>query len=386
MNQRDLSRRHVLAGAGCAAGLAALQGCSAGKKERLQITGIDLFRVAVPMQPDIVHSPEIVEADFVMVPKYILKVRTDSGLVGIGETGRGESGDGLRQNVAALLGKNILDMNLTRLALPVAAGYAAFEMAFYDLVGKALGWPVYKLLGGLAQPKVLVGYWCGRKNAKDMRAVAQRAVAGKFTSIKMKAKKGDPVVEAVAAIRDVSPALKVIVDPNTRWNTYAEWAPVAKELDKIGNVIVMEDPFDKSDLESYRKLRGEMKSLVALHLADPRAMIKAIDAGAVSAFNTGPSPSMASFVSNCYLAGAAGMPVWHGSSHDMGISDAAYLHSCAAAPNCTLPSDILSYQRVDDLIVKPIEIRDSYAIPSDAPGLGIELDEDAVRRYTVPAA
>jgi hypothetical protein len=36
-----------------------------------------------------------------------------------------------------------------------------------------------------------------------MRRVAERAVAGKFTSIKMKAKKGDPVVEAIAAIRDV---------------------------------------------------------------------------------------------------------------------------------------------------------------------------------------
>jgi L-alanine-DL-glutamate epimerase-like enolase superfamily enzyme len=127
-----------------------------------------------------------------------------------------------------------------------------------------------------------------------------------------------------------------------------------------------------------------MKSLVALHLGDPRAMIQAIHADAVSAFNTGPSPSMASFISNCYLAGAAGMPVWHGSSHDMGISDASYLHSSAAAANCTLPSDILSYQRVDDLIVKPIEIRDSYAMVSDQPGLGVELDEDAVNRYRVP--
>jgi len=90
---------------------------------------------------------------------------------------------------------------------------------------------------------------------------------------------------------------------------------------------------------------------------------------------------MASFVANSYLAGAAGLPVWHGSGHELGILDAAMLHSCAAAPNCTLPSDILSYERVDDLIVHPIEIRDSYAIVSDRPGLGIQLDEDAVGRY-----
>jgi muconate cycloisomerase len=383
MKQLEPSRRNVLAGAGCLAGLAALSGCTAGKKERLRIARTELFRVAVPMQPDIVHSAEIVEPDFTMVPKYILKVHTDTGIVGVGETYRGENGERIRENAAAFQGKNILDLDLAKLSMPNGSGYSAFEAAFYDIVGKAFGWPVYRLLGGLTQPKVLVGYWCGRKNAKDMRKVAERAVAGKFTSIKMKAKKGDPVVEAIAAIKEVSPDLKVIIDPNTRWNTYAEWLPVAKELDKIGNVIVMEDPFEKSDLAGYRKLREQMKSLVAQHLGDPRAMIETIRAGAVSAFNTGPAPSMASFVSNCYLAGAAGMPVWHGSGHDMGIMDACYLHSCAASANCTLPSDILSYQRVDDLLVKPIEIRDSYAIVSHEPGLGIELDEDAVKKYSV---
>ena len=44
-------------------------------------------------------------------------------------------------------------------------------------------------------------------------------------------------------------------------------------------------------------------------------------------------------------------------------------------------SDILSHQRVDDLIVEPINIRDSYAHVSIRPGLGVDLDEDAVRRY-----
>ncbi|MEK7408145.1 MAG: enolase C-terminal domain-like protein [Acidobacteriota bacterium] len=379
MQSQGLSRRRLLA----AAGLVTLPPRVAGAAERLRITKVELFRVAVPMQPDIVHSPEIVEADFTMVPKFILKVHTDSGIVGIGETARGEDGARLAQNTEFLRGKNILELNLTRLELPARAGYTAIEMALYDIVGKAVGWPVWRLLGGLAQPKVLVGYWCGRKNAADMRRVAQRAVAGKFTSVKMKCALGDPVVEAVQAIHDVSPALKVIFDPNTRFKNYATFLPVAKALDAIGNVLVMEDPFDKNDLAGYRELRRQVKAHVTLHLADPRAMIQAIKAEACSVFNTGPAPGMAGFVANCYLAAAAGMPVWHGSGHDLGICDAAYLHSCAAAANCTLPSDILSYQRVDDLLTQPIEIRDSYAIVPNRPGLGFELDEDAVRRYQV---
>ncbi len=132
MQNQAVSRRQALARAGAVAGLAALPPNLAGATERLAITRIDLFRVAVPMQDDIIHSPEIVEEDFAMVPKFILKVYTDSGIVGIGETVRGEDGARLRRNAESLRGRNILDLNLTRLELPTAAGYAAFEMAFYE--------------------------------------------------------------------------------------------------------------------------------------------------------------------------------------------------------------------------------------------------------------
>jgi len=109
-------------------------------------------------------------------------------------------------------------------------------------------------------------------------------------------------------------------------------------------------------------------------------MVNAISTEACSVFNLG-AGNMANFVANSYLAGAVGMEVWHGSAHELGILDAALLHACAAAPNCTYPSDILSYQRVNNLLAKPIEIRNSYAIVTDAPGLGVELDMDAVKRY-----
>jgi muconate cycloisomerase len=92
---------------------------------------------------------------------------------------------------------------------------------------------------------------------------------------------------------------------------------------------------------------------------------------------------MHGFVRNSYVAGGAGMPVWHGSGHELGIKDAAFIHSCAASANCTLASDALSFQRVDDLLVEAIPIVDSYATVPDRAGLGVELDNDAVARYRV---
>jgi len=380
---RSMPRRRFLQ-APCLAGLAALPATAAGRAERLQITKVELFKVVVPMQEDIISSLEFgpdALTEFPGLPKFIVKLHTDSGIVGIGETPRDLKEEPLRRNAAFLQGKNLFDLNLTQLGLPSSAGYAGFEMAAYDAVGKAFGWPVYKLLGGLAQPRVLVNYWCGRKNPTDIRRVAQRAVKGKFQGVKIKGRPGDPVVKAVEAIASVDPRLKVTVDFNGYHKTVSEFLPIGKGLDAIGNMLVMEDPINKSDLTGYRELRKQLKTPLALHLGSPKAMIQAIRTDACSIFNTGPSPSMASFVNNCYLAGAAGMPVWHGSGHELGIMDTAMLHSCAASPNCTLPSDILSHQRVDDLIVEPIEIRDSYAHVSTRPGLGVELDEDAVRRY-----
>jgi muconate cycloisomerase len=370
----------------CAAGLSALPATAAGKQERLTITRVDLFQVVVPMKEDSTTDPETAESSrFDLVPKIILKLHTDSGIVGIGETGRGEDYAAVQRNAQFLQGKNALDLNLTQLELPSRAGYAAYEMALYDAVGKAFGWPVYKLLGGLAQRKVLVGYWTGRRTPTGIRRVAERAVAGKFTSIKTKCTQGDPIVETAEVLAKVAPGIKYIVDPNTRYKSYADFLPVAKALDRIGNCLVFEDPFNKNDYEGYRNLRREVKTHVALHLGDPRAMIRAIKEDACSIFNTGGDPRMWGFVANSFLAGAAGIPVWHGSGNDCGIVDASYLHSCAASPNCTMPSDILSFLREDDLIVEPIKIQDSYAIVSDRPGLGVDLDEDAIRKYRVKA-
>jgi muconate cycloisomerase len=384
MKDQLLSRRQLLMAGGGAAGLAMLPACTVGKKERITITQVDLHKVVVPMKPDITADPEVAEtARFDEVPKMVMKIHTDSGITGIGETGRGEKWDGVERNAAFLNGKAVFDFDLTKLDLPDPAGYAAFEMALYDIVGKAVGWPVYRLLGGLAQPKVFVGYWCGRKTVEGMKRVAERAKAGNFKNIKMKAKQGDPVVGAIEMIAKVAPGVTVILDPNTRYNSLKDFMEVAEKLEKIGNMLVYEDPFDKTDFEGYRKLRSLVKTHVALHLGDTKAMIKGIAEQACSAFNTAGNPGMSTFVANCYIAQVEGMPVWHGSGNDMGIIDAAYTHSCAAAPNCTFPSDILGYLREDDLVVTPIEIKDSYATVPQTPGLGVELDEEAAKKYHV---
>src|SRR3984893_364865 len=134
MSVNTFSRRNLLHTSG-ACGLAALPSNAAGLKDRLRITKVELFKVVVPMQDDIINSPEFgpdALTEFPGIPKFIVKVRTDSGISGVGETSRGLEERLVRRNAAALEGKNIFDLNLARLDLPDGSGYEGFEMAIYD--------------------------------------------------------------------------------------------------------------------------------------------------------------------------------------------------------------------------------------------------------------
>ena len=82
------------------------------------------------------------------------------------------------------------------------------------------------------------------------------------------------------------------------------------------------------------------------------------------------------------LAEVARKPFWHGSEVDLGILEASYVHKCAACESATLPSDIFGeLVRSDDLITRPLTFTGSeVTVPTD-PGLGVELDHDALERH-----
>ena len=392
-----LSRRNFLSvGAGGLAGISALPLSAASHKERLTITKVELFRVCPPLQEGVLAKSDT--NDFDKVPKFMLKVHTDSGIVGLGETGRFAGGPNsavavqLRRAAAALVGHNVLDFYLPNLQLPVNSDNMAFEVAFYDIIGKAVGWPVWRLLGGLGQRKVVVHYWIGKGlSPEELRHAAQRAVALGFDGIKMK--RIVPLAPALDAIYSVSPKLKMTVDLMGYYP--GEVRSLLKEMDAIGNVLVLEDPppynlaaLPQSQiadgLAAYHKWSQETKIPIAIHLYvnryKERGMVDATAAEACSVFNLD-APNMQEWVGDAYFAGAVGKAVYRASAHELGVLDAAMLHACAAAPNCTYPSDILSFERVNNLLVKPLEREGSYYIVSDKPGLGVELDMDAVKRY-----
>ena len=95
------------------------------------------------------------------------------------------------------------------------------------------------------------------------------------------------------------------------------------------------------------------------------------------------APSDWAFLDMARIAAAGGIPVWQASNVDLGLFDAFRMHAAAAAPNCTLGSDLCgNFVHEHSLLAEPL-VQDGYAVVTDKPGLGVELDEEAIEKYRV---
>ncbi len=359
----------------------------AAPPKSLKISRIETWKVKVPMRAgttvslDFGPSLDIRLRDFDKVPKFIVRLTGENGVTGIGETGRGELDQQLARNVRHLEGRDALSLDLgaPNLGLPDGGTADTFEMAVYDLLGKTLGLRVCDLLGGCRQDKIAVTYWAGQRTEPDLMAVCQRAKEQGFSHLKFKARKGDPIQRLLATVHKNHPDLELTVDFNQSYRDLASFLPVAKSLDH-GYHLVIEDPIPPN-IDQWAQLRQRTAIPYALTSSSPAQMMQAIKMNAVDVFNLG--GDMRTFARICNLAEAASIPVWHGSGVELGIRDMSFVHAAAATRACTIPSDTLSFLRENDLIGGAFKPKGGFIDVPPKPGLGIELDEDAVKRYRV---
>jgi muconate cycloisomerase len=353
----------------------------------MQITHVESYTVQVPAKPCTWHSPSFGPPEWDMAPLVILQLHTDAGLVGLGEVARGIAKEKALGYARGLLGKNPLELNLQ--ALPIgdyfdrAPGiYQAYEMALFDLVGKARQMPAYQLLGGAYRERVLVSLCSGQMTPEDAAAKAKEAADAGYSYLKMKATDTDPVLERIAAIHAaIGEQIKVVIDPMQRLWRPAVLDALCRRLEEYhDNIQCFEDPFSRANLDWYRMMREKIRFPLALHLSEGRDVVEAIKHEACDYLNLG--NGMVNFCKVSAIAEMAGIPVWHGSGVGLGISEAAILHAAAATAACTLSSDVVGEKiRRNDLIVEPIRFEEGHALVPQGPGLGVVLDMAAVEQY-----
>lgn len=369
----------------------------------MRIEQIELIEVQVPARPGVVNSAhldkplhklasgidEAWSRQFDEFPKALIVATTDDGTTGLGESLRDPDGAVLEAMARRLVGARIEDLRWQSLPFAKTREYDGFELMVLDLIGKRAGLPVAQVIGGSLRDRVPVGAWSGHRSADDVGGVAAAAQARGATSLKLKCDLDDDVVGIAAAIRDAcGPDFGVIFDPNERFDELRHAVRIAAGLERVGNVICLEDPLPRWDLAAYAELRARTTVPVAVHVALGYSahgqritdVTETISTRAADVFNF--SSGIADFLRMAHVADAARKPYWHGSEIDLGVMEAGHVHAAAASAGCTLPSDVFGRDvRESDLLRSPLDLVGDHVAVPDGPGLGVELDPAEVARY-----
>ncbi|MGH2995913.1 MAG: mandelate racemase/muconate lactonizing enzyme family protein [Gaiellaceae bacterium] len=366
----------------------------------MRITAIRLRRLLLPLEPpfEAAWDPEprrSFEATLVFV-------ETDEGLVGIGS---GDTMDGFERYTGLFLGEDPLDIERHVRVLETisfhAGRYWPLEAALWDLAGKAEGLPAARLLGeGVERLPVYAS--CGELKPPPERAESARALLEEgFRALKIRIEPTG-VEEGLAAVRAVreavGTAMDVIVDLNQGWRMPGDVSEplalplarrLAEELRDLG-VLWLEEPLFRHDVHGYAALRESGIAVSGGEMAREVAELDALlEAGALDLYQ--PDAVLAvgmlrarDFALRVRERGHAFTPhTWTN-----GIGLLANLHvACAvgAGPYLELPYDPPGWtpERRDFMLAEPLrpDSDGRLALP-DRPGLGIQLDEGALARYS----
>jgi muconate cycloisomerase len=370
---------------------------------RAKIAHVRATPVVVPAKPDSLNSPGIMDSDssfsdkfktgkswddFPNQVKWIVELETADGQCGIGESYRSVERAEMETALRSVLNRDVFELNWRALPVENPRVYDAIETAVMDLAGRVLGVPIYQLLGDACRARVECSGWTGRRTPEDAARKAFEAMQRGHRVFKFKCAETDAVREWVTAIHErCGDGIKVLLDPNQRWNnvetTRRLMQGVLPEM-----MYGLEDPIARQDYAGFRRLREEFDFPVFIHISLPYRhqgqnaadALTAIAEQSCDGFNfNGP---MWAFVELAHTAALAGLSCWHGSEVDLGILEVSALHACAAAPGCTIPSDIFGeLVREDDLIEPGLHFENGHALVPEGPGLGVELDRSALERF-----
>ena len=370
----------------------------------MKIKRITSYEVIVPAHPGVIESKGINKplhklpvgaqagwsVQFDQLPKLILKLELDSGIIGWGELYRNHDWKIVRSIISILLDYDLSNLTLQKLPFTFCREYDGFECAIYDAFAKAHNLRVVDLLGGPIQEKVKVGAWSSHRHLAEIGPLAANFADQGYDCLKFKTDLEDDVVAWCRTIKEAAPGMQVILDPNERWEYPGEVRKRAIALAEVGNVLCLEDPIPRWMLPEYALLRSVSAVPIVLHVSLPYILhgqrikdaIQALQVQAVDGFNF--NGGLANFQRLDHIATAAGLPCWHGSEIDLGILEAMYIHSSAAAASCIWPSDIFGRLiREHDLLQNPIEFEPPYALLPKGPGLGVEPDMQAIKHYMI---
>ncbi len=373
----------------------------------LTFTKFRVWKVVVPARQDIISAPTTTGAlyrdnlSWPEIPIFLVEGVTSDGFVAVGEADRGTPQDVVEATLRDLLGRNLLDTSpATAWMQPRAANglpmsypfwsweaaqgkhYFLLESLWFDAVGKASGLPAHRLMGGAVRDVVSADFWANRPSAATLGALVQEAQGLGLRGIKMKCDSmGDTVKSILTVAQDVAPEFRFTIDPMYAWRSMREGARYFDQLAKLDCLIQIEDPFPITVEDDWRRARQIGPMTIICHPRRSDWFRHALREEIADAYNLG-GGSVTEFLHMAQAAEFFSKDCWHGSSIEMGVLQHLRLHASACARNCLMASDLCSeWVREHTLVKQRMQYRDGGAVVPNRPGLGVELDHDAVQKY-----
>jgi len=277
------------------------------------------------------------------------------------------------------------------------------EVAVWDLVARAGGWPLWQFLGG-RQERLLAYASTGELVSADerVRRCLQLRDAG-VRAVKLRLHSTDwrvdlPVLEAVREA--VGSEVEIMVDANQGWRMPGDLTPrwdratavaFARELERL-NVYWLEEPLPTDDVEGYAELCGSTAMRIAAGemvrtAAEARALVLH---GGVDVVQT--DVVLAGGIEGCRRVAELANENdrwWSPHTWSNGYGLLANLHAALAFTTCPyieVPYDLPAWspERRDWLLPTTTEIAaDGTIAPPPGPGLGVTPDFDALEEYRV---
>jgi glucarate dehydratase len=363
----------------------------------MKVTDVDVHIVSVPFT-----NPETWRFGRMWgLTNAIVEVHTDEGVTGIGEVPGspliGLVADALEAASHWIIGEDPFrvtqflrrssDRGWHHYPYLGNGATAGIEMALWDICGKALGCPVHQFFGGL-DTELVPFYWYIWVQDRKPETARQQAAEGVARGFKtMYIKIGFDLKNDLAlarAIKDeVGEDIAVRVDANEAWSVF-EAIDALQRFEDVG-VEFVEQPINMHDITGLADLRTRSKTRIGANQSAwlPWQVPEVLSRRAADVVVTDPHQlgGLVPFRDAAAACQLAGIPIIKHAFADLGITTIATAHVLG-----TLPSPQLGHQQfltilAHDLLASPVEFVDGAIPVPTGPGLGIELDRDALSFY-----
>ena len=347
--------------------------------------------MAIPVELQLKEPFAIANETIEVADNILIRLETETGIIGWGcstpDSVTSETKDTVLRNFEAakrlVIGCDPTRINLVNFALDSdikgnSSLKAGINMALYDIIGKMAGIPLFRLLGGYRE-KIATSVTIGLNNTNLMVEKAKQIVSDGFKFIKIKCGiNADDDIENIIAIREaVGPTIKLRLDANEGYSV-EEALRIVKTLEKNAVAIEMLEQPTKADYlyslkdvarqcsvpimadETALTLRDSFK-LVRLEIAD-MINIKLMKIGGIT-----------NAIKANALAELADVPVMVGCMNESMAAMSAGVHFACAFRNVEYADLDSALDFTNDVAKGGARYEDGYVIPSERPGLGIEV-------------